>query len=205
MSYLKDLKLILTLQVNQFLINMEKRIFALLRGYWLCRQKRLRQKLFELAVCDQFESSHRSLSNVIVVLILVQTSNILQGKWYRLSNTISQFGTETILSANVPQYLSIFPVFIRFFFGGGGGRKTYWKRRNGNGVNFFTRCNGNDPMNLHGGNFWCALLKLAGNFQSLVLVTGFHLTKKSKFPIYVSLNIMFPENQLRLNMSNIAL
>ena len=30
---------------------------------------RLRQKLFELAVCDQFESSHRSLSNVIVVLI----------------------------------------------------------------------------------------------------------------------------------------
>ena len=32
MSYLKDLKLILTLQVNQFLINMEKRIFALLRG-----------------------------------------------------------------------------------------------------------------------------------------------------------------------------
>ena len=104
MSYLKDLKLILTLQVNQFLIIMEKRIFALLRGYWLCRQKRLRQKLFELAVCDQFESSHRSLSNVIVVLILVQTSNILQGKWYRLSNTISQFGTETILSANVPQY-----------------------------------------------------------------------------------------------------
>ena len=154
---------------------------------------RLRQKLFELAVCDQFESSHRSLSNVIVVLILVQTSNILQGKWYRLSNTISQFGTETILSANVPQYLSIFPVFIRFFFWGGGG------------VNFFTRCNGNDPMNLHGGNFWCALLKLAGNFQSLVLVTGFHLTKKSKFPIYVSLNIMFPENQLRLNMFNIAL
>ena len=69
MSYLKDLKLILTLHVNQFLINMEKRIFALLRGYWLCRQKRLRQKLFELAVCDQFESSHRSLSNVIVVLI----------------------------------------------------------------------------------------------------------------------------------------
>ena len=121
MSYLKDLKLILTLQVNQFLINMEKRIFALLRGYWLCRQKRLRQKLFELAVCDQFQSSHRSLSNVIVVLILVQTSNILQGKWYRLSNTISQFGTETILSANVPQYLSIFPVFIRFFFWGGGG------------------------------------------------------------------------------------
>ena len=32
MSYLKDLKLILTLQVNQFLISMEKRIFALLRG-----------------------------------------------------------------------------------------------------------------------------------------------------------------------------
>ena len=120
MSYLKDLKLILTLHVNQFLINMEKRIFALLRGL-LCRQKRPRQKLFELAVCDQFESSHRSLSNVIVVLILVQTSNILQGKWYRLSNTISQFGTETILSANVPQYLSIFPVFIRFFFFGGGG------------------------------------------------------------------------------------
>ena len=205
MSYLKDLKLILTLHVNQFLINMEKRIFALLRGYWLCRQKRPRQKLFEPAVCDQFESSHRSLSNVIVVLILVQTSNILQGKWFRLSNTIWQFGTETILSANVPQYLSNFPVFIRFFFWGGGGRKTYWKRRNGNGVNFFTRCNGNDPMNLHGGNFWCALLKLAGNFQSLVLVTGFHLTKKSKFPIYVSLNIMFPENQLRLNMSNIAL
>ena len=192
MSYLKDLKLILTLHVNQFLINMEKRIFALLRGL-LCRQKRPRQKLFELAVCDQFESSHRSLSNVIVVLILVQTSNILQGKWYRLSNTISQFGTETILSANVPQYLSIFPVFIRFFF--------FW----GGGVNFFTRCNGNDPMNLHGGNFWCALLKLAGNFQSLVLVTGFHLTKKSKFPIYVSLNIMFPENQLRLNMFDIAL
>ena len=68
MSYLKDLKLILTLHVNQFLINMEKRIFALLRGL-LCRQKRPRQKLFELAVCDQFESSHRSLSNVIVVLI----------------------------------------------------------------------------------------------------------------------------------------
>ena len=69
MSYLKDLKLILTLHVNQFLINMEKRIFALLRGYCLCRQKKPRQKLFELAVCDQFESSHRSLSNVIVVLI----------------------------------------------------------------------------------------------------------------------------------------
>ena len=68
MSYLKDLKLILTLHVNQFLINMEKRIFALLRGL-LCRQKRPRQKLFELAVCDQFESSHRSLSNVIVLLI----------------------------------------------------------------------------------------------------------------------------------------
>ena len=166
---------------------------------------RLRQKLFELAVCDQFESSHRSLSNVIVVLILVQTSNILQGKWYRLSNTISQFGTETILSANVPQYLSIFPVFIRFFFLGGGVEKRIERGEMATGLIFFTRCNGNDPINLHGGNFWCALLKLAGNFQSLVLVTGFHLTKKSKFPIYVSLNIMFPENQLRLNMFNIAL
>ena len=148
-------------------------------------------------------------------VLLVQTSNILQGKRYRLSNTILQFGTETILSAKVPQYLSIKGVFTWhyyfsriytvFFFGGGGVEKLIERGETATGFNFFTRCNGNDPMNLHGGNFWCALLKLAGNFQSLVLVTGFHLTKKSKFPIYVSLNIMFPENQLRLNMFNIAL
>ena len=47
-----------------------------------------------------------------------------------LSNTILPFGKETIISASVPQYLSIkgvftwhyyFARFYAFFFGGGGG------------------------------------------------------------------------------------
>ena len=47
-----------------------------------------------------------------------------------LSNTILPFGTETIISASVPQYLSIkgvftwhyyFARFYAFFFWGGGG------------------------------------------------------------------------------------
>ena len=45
MSYLKDLKLILTLQVNQFLINMEKRIFALLRGLLIVLSKETASKI----------------------------------------------------------------------------------------------------------------------------------------------------------------
>ena len=48
------------------------------------------------------------------------------------------------------------------------------------GFNFFTRRKGNDRINIHGGNFWCALVKF-GNFQSLVLVTGFHLTEIVSF------------------------
>ena len=45
MSYLKDLKLILTLHVNQFLINMEKRIFALLRGLLIVPSKETASKI----------------------------------------------------------------------------------------------------------------------------------------------------------------
>ena len=114
---------------------------------------------------------------------------------------------ELHVSATFQKYGNMWfrPVTVFFFFGGGGKKNVSKEEKRQRGLIFFTRCNGNDPMNLHGGNFWCALLKLAGNFQSLVLVTGFHLTKKSKFPIYVSLNIMFPENQLRLNMFDIAL
>ena len=68
MSYLKDLKLILTLHVNQFLINMEKRIFALLRGLLIVPSKETASKIVRTGRMRSFESSHRSLSNVIVVL-----------------------------------------------------------------------------------------------------------------------------------------
>ena len=68
MSYLMDLKLILTLHVNQFLINMEKRIFALLRGLLIVPSKETASKIVRTGRMRSFESSHRSLSNVIVVL-----------------------------------------------------------------------------------------------------------------------------------------
>ena len=194
MSYLKDLKLILTLQVNQFLINMEKRIFALLRGLLIVLSKETASKIVRTGrmrsiwifssifiqrnrcinllpsspplpspplpppapntvfihilqghklvlvrgggrICHYFDTELPPASiNTLLCTVsrsFGPTSNILQGKWYRLSNTILQFGTETILSANVPQYLSIKGVFtwnyyfsriytVFFFLGGGG-------------------------------------------------------------------------------------
>ena len=58
------------------------------------------------------------------------------------------------------------------------------------GFNFFTRRKGNDRINIHGGNFWCALVKF-GNFQSLVLATGFHLTEIVSFQYMFHLILCF--------------
>ena len=50
--------------------------------------------------------------------------------------------------------LLFFPYLYDYFFlGGGGVEKRIERGETATGFNFFTRCNGNDPMNLHGSNF----------------------------------------------------